>query len=168
MTAEVKSPPELVNKTGQTTKDDVLIKEEWQFPVISQQLTVSTRMLRLIERDNSPVEEQVIEVNHDPSPRGRMSKEAPVYTLDARTNPIVDRKTAEEDSREKQTTSVSARLRAYCFSNFELEVDGKRVDKWHSLKAKSLLKFLLARKKKPVSKDVLIELLWPDCSPEEG
>lgn len=67
------------------------------------------------------------------------------------------------------TEPRNTQLRAYCFGNFELEVDGKRIDKWHSLKAKSLLKFLIAQKSgKPVSNDVLIELLWPDCSPEEG
>ncbi|OGO25043.1 MAG: hypothetical protein A2144_13490 [Chloroflexi bacterium RBG_16_50_9] len=67
-----------------------------------------------------------------------------------------------------QNTSQIARLKAYCFGNFELQVDGKRIDKWQSLKAKSLLKILVACKNKPINRDVLIEILWPNCGLEEG
>lgn len=59
-------------------------------------------------------------------------------------------------------------LRAYCFGNFEVYLNEKRLDRWPSLKAKSLLKFLIGRRKKPVAKDVLIETLWPNCDPQVG
>ncbi len=167
MRAEVKHPPEPVDKVGQTLRDSELLKQEWQFPAFSQQLPVSTRMLQLMESDYSPDERQVIEVRHAFSRREKWTEEPPGHPLSTRTSPT-DGEMAEGARREKQTTFNTARLRAYCFGNFELQVDRKRVDKWHSLKAKSLLKFLLARKNKPVSKDILIELLWPDCAPEEG
>jgi len=54
-------------------------------------------------------------------------------------------------------------LRANCLGSFEVRMGWKKVDSWHSLKAKSLLKYLVARGGRPVPKDVLMEALWPEC-----
>ena len=59
-------------------------------------------------------------------------------------------------------------IRAYYFGGFEVYLNWNKLEKWPSLKAKSLLKFLLNRRKKPVVKDVLIEALWPNCDFEVG
>ncbi|MBI4332948.1 MAG: winged helix-turn-helix domain-containing protein [Chloroflexi bacterium] len=59
-------------------------------------------------------------------------------------------------------------LRACCFGSFEIYLDGKKIDRWPSLKAKSLLKFLVAFRNRPVARDVLVETLWPECAPEAG
>ena len=167
MATELKHSREMINQTGQALIDAEPIKQEWDTPYISQQLTVSARMFRLIESYNSLNESQLVVVSHDLSPTRKLTKDLPDYVSDTKPNPIY-RKIAERSSPEQKTTVDIIKIRAYCFSNFELEIEGKRVDKWHSLKAKSLLKFLLAHRNKPVSKDVLIELLWPDCDPEEG
>jgi DNA-binding SARP family transcriptional activator len=53
------------------------------------------------------------------------------------------------------------RLEAYYLGRFQVCVDWKRIDHWHSTKAKSVLKYLLAQKGRPVSKDVLMEAIWP-------
>jgi len=77
-------------------------------------------------------------------------------------------------SRNEQGTSsgIIARpvtsLQAFCFGNFEVHSNWRKCGGWHSLKAKTLFKFLISNKKKPVPKDVLIEILWPDCDPEAG
>lgn len=167
MKTKVKYPPESVDKAGQTLRDSELLKQQWEFPALSQQLSVSTRMLQLIESDYSQAKKHLGEARRTFSQSERWTEEQLGYQLSARTRPA-DRKMAKGASREKQVTSHVARLRAYCFGNFELQVDHKRIDKWQSLKAKSLLKFLIACKNKPISKDVLIEMLWPNCDPEEG
>ena len=59
-------------------------------------------------------------------------------------------------------------FRVYCFGNFEIYQNWTKLDKWPSLKAKSLLKFLISRRRKSTQKDILIETLWPNCDPEVG
>jgi DNA-binding SARP family transcriptional activator len=59
-------------------------------------------------------------------------------------------------------------LRAHCLGNFELELNWKKCDRWQSLKAKSLIKYLISQKNKPVPREALIEILWPECDPESG
>ena len=56
-------------------------------------------------------------------------------------------------------------LEVFCLGAFRVRVDDKMIDHWSSTKAKSLLKYLITQKRKPVSKDVLMEALWPDCEP---
>jgi DNA-binding SARP family transcriptional activator len=51
-------------------------------------------------------------------------------------------------------------LNIRCFGRFEVERDGKPITDWHRAKARSLLKFLVAHGR-PVPRDVLVELLWP-------
>jgi DNA-binding SARP family transcriptional activator len=57
-------------------------------------------------------------------------------------------------------------LRVYCLGSFEVYLGLKKIDNWHSLKAKSLLKYLVAQHGQPTTKDVLIETLWPDSAPD--
>jgi DNA-binding SARP family transcriptional activator len=59
-------------------------------------------------------------------------------------------------------------LRAHCLGNFELVLNWKKCDRWQSLKAKSLIKYLVSHKNRPVPREALIEMLWPECDPESG
>ena len=59
-------------------------------------------------------------------------------------------------------------LRAYCLGKFEVYLGQERVDQWRGLKAKSLLKFLVAHRGKHIPKDVLMEALWPGYPPESA
>jgi DNA-binding SARP family transcriptional activator len=59
-------------------------------------------------------------------------------------------------------------LRAYCLGKFEVYLGQRKIDQWRSLKAKSLLKFLVAQRGKHIPKDVLMEALWPGYPPETG
>lgn len=56
-------------------------------------------------------------------------------------------------------------LDVYCLGPFHVRVDWKSIEHWRSSKAKSLLKYLVARQGRPVSRDVLMEALWPGCEP---
>jgi len=66
------------------------------------------------------------------------------------------------------TGSSSNSLRVHCLGNFEIILNWKKYDRWQSLKAKSLIKYLLLHKNRPVSREALIEVLWPECDPEAG
>ncbi len=56
-------------------------------------------------------------------------------------------------------------LEIYCLGKFRVHVGGARIEQWRRVKAKALLKYLVARRGHPASKDVLMEALWPGCEP---
>ena len=56
-------------------------------------------------------------------------------------------------------------LEVYCLGKFQVRVGRVRIEQWHSVKAKALLKYLIAHRDHPVSKDMLMEALWPGCEP---
>ena len=58
------------------------------------------------------------------------------------------------------------RIEVHCLNRFEIGSEWKRVDRWQSVKAKSLFQYLMTRPREPVSKDILMENLWPDCDPK--
>jgi DNA-binding SARP family transcriptional activator len=51
-----------------------------------------------------------------------------------------------------------------CLGRFEIQSDVKLIERWQSVKAKSVLLFLLTKPREPILKEALIEALWPDCS----
>ena len=57
-------------------------------------------------------------------------------------------------------------LEVYCLGAFQTRVGLEMIERWHSIKAKSLLKFLISRQRKPILKEVLMEALWPGCEPQ--
>jgi DNA-binding SARP family transcriptional activator len=59
----------------------------------------------------------------------------------------------------------STRLEVHCLGRFEISLAKKQVERWHSIKAKSVFQYLLTRPRQPVVKEVLMEMLWPDCDP---
>lgn len=59
-------------------------------------------------------------------------------------------------------------LRVFCLGAFEVWLGSRKVDRWGSLKARSLFKYLIAHCKGPTPKEVLMEALWPECDPKAG
>lgn len=58
------------------------------------------------------------------------------------------------------------RLEIRCLDGFQVSSDGIRVERWESIKAKSLFQFLMTKPRKSLSKEMLMEALWPDCDPK--
>lgn len=56
-------------------------------------------------------------------------------------------------------------LEAYCLGRFQVRVGGKKIEQWPSTKAKSALKYLIGQKGHSISRDILMEALWPGCEP---
>ncbi len=69
-------------------------------------------------------------------------------------------------SPQNPTLHSAMSIRVYCFGKFEVYLWQRKVDHWRSLKAKSLLKFLVAQRGKRIPKDVLMDALWPGYTPE--
>lgn len=77
--------------------------------------------------------------------------------------------TNEEIQNQKiEVNSTRTTIRAYCFGSFELYINSEQIANWHSQKAKTLFKYLIKAKKKPITREALVETLWPDCDPEIG
>jgi LuxR family maltose regulon positive regulatory protein len=58
------------------------------------------------------------------------------------------------------------RLDVRLLGQFEVSSSSRRLERWQSAKAKSLLQYLMIKPKLPVIKDVLMENLWPNADPE--
>ena len=69
-------------------------------------------------------------------------------------------------TKRKYSQNEAMCLRAYCLGSFKLYIDYHQVEHWHSLKSKSILKYLIAQRKQPVHREVLMEVFWEGCSPE--
>ena len=61
-------------------------------------------------------------------------------------------KPASKSGRAIKNTSPLTALRVYCLGGFQLFLNGEKVEHWHSQKARSLLKYMLTRHKKAVSR----------------
>ena len=57
-------------------------------------------------------------------------------------------------------------LKVYCFGPFQVYLNDELITDWNSLKARSILKYLVTHKGAPVSKDTLMELFWPEANPD--
>lgn len=67
-----------------------------------------------------------------------------------------------------QTTVLSRalQLEVHCFDRFEVCSDKKKVKRWHSSKAKSILQYLMTRPREPITRDSIMEALWPEHDPQ--
>jgi DNA-binding SARP family transcriptional activator len=58
---------------------------------------------------------------------------------------------------------------AFCLlGGFELRVNGRRVDQWRGRRGQALLQFLVAHRRRAVSREALIEALWPEADEDAG
>jgi DNA-binding SARP family transcriptional activator len=57
-------------------------------------------------------------------------------------------------------------LVVYCLGPFRVYQDDHLITDWESLKAKCILKYLVAHHGAPIVKDVLMDVFWPDAEPE--
>ncbi len=64
--------------------------------------------------------------------------------------------------------SKSALLRVNCLGIFRIYRNGQIITQWHGLKGQSIFKYMVAHYGTPVSKDVLMDVFWPDADPERA
>ncbi len=61
---------------------------------------------------------------------------------------------------------VSFKLQIRCFGRFQMGWEGKEPVKWRIEKAKELFAFLLQSHSRNISKDELLDRLWPEDDPD--
>lgn len=54
----------------------------------------------------------------------------------------------------------------YCFGSFQVYEDDHIIDEWTSRKGKAIFKYLLMHRERPVAKEQLMDLFWPDSKPD--
>jgi DNA-binding SARP family transcriptional activator len=59
-----------------------------------------------------------------------------------------------------------SRIEVCCLGRFEVRTALRKVEHWHSVKAKSIFQYLLTRPRETTGKETLMETLWPDCNPQ--
>jgi len=59
-------------------------------------------------------------------------------------------------------------LVAYLLGGFRVLIDGRPVADWGSGRARKLFQYLLAHHGRPVPRDVLMEVFWPDVDPDRA
>jgi DNA-binding SARP family transcriptional activator len=67
---------------------------------------------------------------------------------------------------EKPMEPGPSSLVVYCLGPFRAYQDDHLITDWESLKAKCILKYLVAHHGAPIVKDVLMDVFWPDAEPE--
>lgn len=140
----------------------------------------SIRLLRLVQRDYQGARKQLEQVSQTLAEREARVNEQLQYVLwvsgDYRTLSLVPDGADSRVSRIGQAVLgkistpkmiiETTHLNVSCLGRFEINSEWGRVQRWHSVKAKSVLQYILNRPREPVIKDVLMETLWPDCSPQ--
>lgn len=67
----------------------------------------------------------------------------------------------------QETDAVSApSLVVYCLGSFQVYQDDQLIDDWPSSKGQLIFKYLLLHRTRPVAKEFLMDLLWPDSPPD--
>ena len=67
---------------------------------------------------------------------------------------------------EKRTEPGPSSLVVYCLGPFRVYQDDHLITDWESLKAKCILKYLVAHPGAQIVKDILMDVFWPDAEPE--
>jgi DNA-binding SARP family transcriptional activator len=96
--------------------------------------------------------------------------------LAKRVGPMLSRMTTSsglelaEESRELGATDDAARLRIYCFGSFQVSLHGKILPRKAFVRGKAveLLKLLVMNRGRPLSRQRIVEELWPKKSLEAG
>lgn len=102
---------------------------------------------------------------------------APVTHLDLRrhiqslfdhksSRSVVAREIPEGHIGEEPHSSSGPSLTVYSLGVFQVFEDEHPISEWSSRKGKSILKYLLLHRHRPITKEVLMELFWPDSDPD--
>ena len=126
--------------------------------------TLWERILRLFERGREG------ETEAAQTAKGVESVEAPVPEEAAGARPGRFRHGEIAPPANESTLPVpdGAALTVYTLGAFRVYQAEQLVEEWPSLKGQSIFKYLVAHRGRPVNKEVLMDLFWPDADPESA
>ncbi|MCB0165718.1 MAG: winged helix-turn-helix domain-containing protein [Anaerolineae bacterium] len=64
----------------------------------------------------------------------------------------------------KQAKRTEIDFKIYCFGRFQIFHNDQCISEWTSLKARAVLRYLVAHQGRPVPKETLMDLFWPDAN----
>lgn len=137
------------------------------------------RLLRLVERDYQGVREQLETVSHKLAERQALVSQRLQRALLAshglRPLCLVPYAAGTPGScmgtailGEATTSNIPPglmRLEVRCLGRFDVSSGWQRIERWQSAKAKSVFQYLMSRPREPIVKDVLMDIIWPECDP---
>jgi len=138
------------------------------------------RLLRLVQSDYQGVRAQLDTVSHKLAERETLVRERLHTALLAsegfRPLSLMPHTAASVGSRMGKTIlgepvlsrSIPGlmRLEVRCLGRFDVSSGWQRIERWHSAKSKVVFQYLMSRPRGPVVKDVLMDLIWPECDPQ--
>jgi len=139
----------------------------------------TVQLLRLVQSDFRGVRRQLEQVNDNLAERESLVSQRLQYALQVSegwqilrlvpytAGSIVARigKTTLGEVAQPQVPQKLIRLEVKCLGRFETRSSWNGVERWRSIKAKSVFQYLITRRRQPVVKEVLMEMLWADCDP---
>jgi DNA-binding SARP family transcriptional activator len=66
----------------------------------------------------------------------------------------------------EQPVTNAPSLVVYCLGPFRVYQNDRQITAWNGLKGLAILKYLVAHFERPVAKDILMDVFWPDAGPE--
>lgn len=76
-------------------------------------------------------------------------------------NPI-----APQPALESKSNQVSPFLVVYCLGPFRVYQNEQQITDWRSTKGKTIFKYLIAHRERPIAKEVLMDTFWPEAHPD--
>ena len=153
---------------------------------VATELETAARCCRLVEREISQrVDELLAGQKEQPSTAPEYFADTPSAEISPRTslaNRLREIFRRNADSRRPAETepaaaklsidrfakpihiSTQADVATWALGPLEVHVAGRRLAKWNSLKARAVFQYLLIHQDRPIRRDVLMELQWPNHS----
>ena len=75
---------------------------------------------------------------------------------------------ADDPSSTQQSTANRPALIIYCFGGFRVFQNDLAINSWKSHKGVAILKYLVTQTGKPISKEMLMDIFWPDADLESA
>ncbi len=123
----------------------------------------TVRLLRQVQADYRQAREQLLDVSSRFGEREALASR--------RLHEAVSSLTGGAGADDAQAGSGAAAekaspdLEVYCLGTFRVRVRSALIEHWSSNKARSVLKYLVANRGRAVTRDSLMEALWPDSDP---
>jgi len=107
-------------------------------------------------------------LSRQPAPRSPQAPGPHALSPSTAILPSADRiETPEDISQEKGGQEDGPpSLVVYCLGPFRVYHNNQLITDWDSLKARSILKYLVAHRGTPIGKEILMDIFWQDADPE--
>ena len=153
-------------------------KEPHSWPEPPQLLGPATEMPKAVAQPAEATPPEQLPPHAPVFPLAPQAVEPAEMALPPRPSEIVHPDAATESEPAMQTNALESApeiavtgheppaLTVYCLGPFRVFQNGELLEDWNGQKGLSILKFLIAHRDSSISKDVLMDVFWPEADPE--